>query len=376
MILDQQEIRQTLKKDQQKDRILFGFLITIVILLFLLSLCFKTSSPGFIPPVETFTNLTTAFRLFISHLFHTSYSLNETKIIQSLPNYYISLTRFYRTIIFLLSGMAVPLAGAIFQTIYKNPMASPNIIGATAGVQLGNVIMITIYGAAALYMPLTRYGYCYGITMVIVIGVFVLTRFTSGSSNRYSVLEMVMAGSVVSQVFQVITTYLMYLLEDEDLLTYQQMNLGTNIRTDITSMIIFLIAMAVSLIPTMLIRYRFNGAGLTREEALMQGIHDTRLKIMGQICGVIMVTAAMIHCGDVGMLSMAIPHLARYFVGADFKKVSLCSMLMGASLMLLCRMISSMIYINGSELPVSFMMSLIVMPIFMVVLARQRRGFE
>lgn len=376
MKLDGIEIEKSRMADLKKYRMIYGMIGIVVIFLFFLSLCFKTSEPGFIPPRETFIDLFTAFKLFFSDLFHTSYSLKRSELIAELPNYQISLTRLARTLMFALSGMGVALSGAVFQTIYKNPMASPNIIGATVGVQLGNVWMVTAFGAAVIYMPLVRYKYCYILTAIIVFGVLLLGKIAGGKRAQYSVIEMVMAGSVVSQAFQVVTTYLMYNLEDDSLLVYQTLTMGTNIRTDLVSMIIFLIVMVCSLLPMFLIRFRFNGAGFSLDEAKMQGVNGVRLRIVGQICGVIMVTAAMIHCGDMGMISMAVPHLARYLVGADFRRVSVCSMLFGAALMLGCRIVSSMIYIEGTELPVNFIISLCIMPVFLIVLARQRRGFE
>ena len=376
MKLHENEIEKSRMADLKKSRLVYGFAGVAVILLFLVSLCFKTSEPGVISPGETFTNLFTAFKLFISDVFRLSYSMGRSELLAELPNYQISLTRLARTLMFALSGMGVALAGAIFQTIYKNPMASPNIIGATVGVNLGNVLMVTMFGAAAIYMPLVRYKYCYILTGIIVFGVLLLGKIAGGKRAQYSVIEMVMAGSVVSQAFQVVTTYMMYNLEDEDLLSYQELIMGTNIRTDWISMVVFLAAMACSLLPMFLIRFRFNGAGFSLDEAKMQGVNGVRLRIAGQICGVIMITAAMIHCGDMGMISMAIPHLARYLVGANFRKVSVCSMLFGAGLMLGCRIISSMIYIENTELPVNFIISLCIMPVFLVVLAKQRRGFE
>ncbi|MCD7923006.1 MAG: iron ABC transporter permease [Clostridiales bacterium] len=369
-------VEETRQADLKKSRVIYAGLGVAVIFLFLLSLCFKTSTPGFISPKETFIDLFTALRLFFSDLFNLPYSMDRSEIIASLPNYHISLTRLARTIMFCLSGMGVALAGAIFQTVYKNPMASPNIIGATVGVQLGNVLMITLYGTMAIYMPLTRYKYCYILTAIIVGGVLLMGKIAGGKRATYSVIEMVMAGSVVSQAFQVVTTYMMYNLEDDDLLTYQQLTMGTDIKTDVVSMSAFGIAMVASLLPMFLIRFRFNGAGFSMDEAKLQGINGVRLRMGGQVCGVIMVTAAMIHCGDVGMISMAVPHLARYLVGADFRRVSVCSMLFGAILMLGCRIVSSMIYIENTELPVNFIISLCIMPVFLVVLTRQRRGFE
>lgn len=376
MKLDEHEIDKSRFADRRKDIAVYGLAGMVVLLLFLFSLCFKTSEPGFISPAETFRNLLMALKLFFAELFHMPYALRRNELLAALPNYQISLTRLARTVMFALSGMGVALSGAIFQTIYKNPMASPNIIGATVGVKLGNVLMVAAYGGAAIYMPLVRYQYCYGFTVVIVAGVMVMGRIAGGRHGQVSVLEMVMAGSVVSQAFQVVTTYLMYNLESDDLLVYQELNMGTSIRTDLLSMVVFLLAMACSLLPMYLIRFRFNGAGLSADEAKMQGINGGRLRMAGQVCGVIMVTASMIHCGDMGIISMAIPHLARYLVGADFRRVSICSMLFGAGLMMVCRIISSLIYIEGEELPVNFLISLFIMPVFMVVLAKQRRGFE
>lgn len=376
MSLTESQINESRQEDRKKSRVIYVAAGAAVIFLFLFSLCFKTSEPGFISPKETFADLFTAFRLFLADLFHLSYSLKRSELLAELPNYQISLTRLARTVMFALSGMGVALAGAIFQTIYKNPMASPNIIGATAGVQFGNVLMIYSVGAAAVYYPLMRYKYCYILTAIIVVGVLLLGKVAGGQTKSYSVLEMVMAGSIVSQAMQVITTYMMYNLEDDNLLAYQQLSMGTNIQTDLISMVVFCIAMACSILPVFLMRFRFNVVGFTLDEATMQGINGRRFRAVGQICGVIMVTASMVHCGDMGMISMAIPHLARYLVGADFRRVSVVSMLFGAGLMMGCRIVSSLIYIGTTELPVNFIISLCIMPVFLVVLARQRRGFE
>lgn len=376
MAVDKAEIQNCMRQDRKKSRKWYLISGGIVIALFLLSLCFKTSEPAFISPAETAKNLFTAFRLFWSRLFHTSYSLNEAELLAALPTYQISLTRLARTIVFSISGMGTALAGAIFQTVYHNPMASPNIIGATAGVQFGNVLMVYFYGAAVTFMPFMRYRICYAMTIVVVVGVLLLGRLSGGKRASYSVLEMVMAGSIVSQTLQVVTMYMMYNLEDDDLLVYQQLTMGTVVQTDRLSMSLFLILLAASLVPMVLIRYRFNAAAFSADEAQMQGIRGNVLRGIGQVCGVVMMTAAIIHCGDMGMISMAIPHLVRRMVGADFRQVSVISMFWGASLLMGCRIISSLIYIGGTELPVNFIISVCIMPIFFIAVAKQRKVFE
>lgn len=361
-----------LEKQYRKLYLISG---AVAVGLFLLSLCMKTSEPGMISPKETAVNLFTAFRLWLAQLFHASYALKKTELLLALPMYQISLTRLARTILFAVSGMGTALAGAIFQTLYRNPLASPNLIGATAGVQFGNVLMIYVYGAAAVYFPLVRYRYCYAFTIAVVGAVLLLGRLTGGKKASYSVLEMVMVGSVVSQALQVVTMYMMYNLEDDDLLAYQQLTMGTVIQTDRISMCLFAVALAVSILPILLIRFRFNAVAFSPDEIRMQGIRGGALRSVGQICGVIMMTASIIHCGDIGMVSMAIPHLVRRVAGADFRRVSVISMLWGASLVMGCRIISSMIYIAGTEFPVNFLLSICIMPVFFIAMAKQRKVF-
>lgn len=360
---------------EKRYRKLYLISAAVTVGLFLLSLCMKTSEPGIISPKETAMNLFTALRLWLAQLFHTSYSLRRTELLLALPTYQISLTRLARTVLFAVSGMGTALAGAIFQTLYRNPLASPNLIGATAGVQFGNVLMIYVYGAAAVYFPLVRYRYCYALTIAVVGVVLLLGRLTGGKKASYSVLEMVMAGSVVSQALQVVTMYMMYNLDDDDLLAYQQLTMGTVVQTDRVSMSLFVVVLAASILPILLIRFRFNAVAFSADEVRMQGIRGNALRNVGQVCGVIMMTAAIIHCGDIGMVSMAIPHLVRRVAGADFRRVSVISMLWGASLVMGCRIISSMIYIAGTEFPVNFLLSICIMPVFFIAMAKQRKVF-
>lgn len=379
MWLSSEEVERGRIKDLKKIRKMYVLFILVTAAVFLASLCCKTYTSGFIPPKQTFLNLFIPFRLSLSELFGTPYSFDRKEILAGLidSDYLGSLIRLKRTVLYCFAGMALALSGAIFQTIYKNPMASPNIIGATVGVNLGNVLVVTMLASGGLAVSiLTRYKYCYILTAVIMCFVLLLGKLAGGKKADFGVIEMVMAGTVVSQAFNVVSTYLMYNLEDEDLVTYQMMSLGTSVYTDAVSMLLFAVMMAGSIIPILLIRFRFNGAAMGRDEARVCGINSVPLRLAGQVCGVVMVTAALIHVGDVGMLTLALPHLARYFVGADFRRVSIFSMMTGAIVLMGCHIVSSQFYVSGSEIPVNFFISLCIMPVFMAVLMKQRRGFE
>lgn len=375
MRLSQDDVIGVWKMDRQKDRKLMGISICVTVFLFVLSLSLRTRKASFVPK-EAYTNLYYAAKFEIAHLFRQPFYLERTSIIKSLPYYWETLARLRQTFITCVSGMALSLAGGLFQMIYRNPLASPNMLGATVGVNLGNVIMVVLYSGSAFYMTLERYKLCYLITCVILVLVLALGKFAGGKGHGYSVIEMVMAGSVISQMCRAVITHLLYNMYEEDLLVYEQLNLGTYAQTGFYSMLVFSIAMCVSILPMVLLRYRFNVAGVDPIDAMTTGVNPKLYRFCGQVCGAVMLTTAFIHCGDIGMLSMAMPHLVRYLVGANFKRVLGFGMLFGACLLMISRIISAMFYVKGMELPIPIILCLCIMPVYLVVLAKNRRGFE
>ena len=106
------------------------------------------------------------------------------------------------------------------------------------------------------------------------------------------------------------------------------------------------------------------------------GLKPGVMIVYGLVAGAILTTAAMIHCGNIGMLSLIIPHLCRYLFGADFKKLFYMSAFYGSLLLLTSQMISNFIYIDTYQIPLGSVISLITMPILIWVMFRQRRGWE
>lgn len=367
------------QQDRAKERKRFITVCAAVAVLFVLCSMVRYNAYYFdekFVPVKYVKSWALGIRLLIAKI-TGNYSEDAAQaLIDGVGGSIIYLGAFARLKISLMSfvaGVGVSIAGAIFQTAYKNPMASPNIIGATAGVQLGNVIVVMVYSTAAVSQIVLRYKFCYGFTALCVLGVLLLGRLASDKRDNYSVMEMVMMGSIVSQVLGVVSMYIMYNLEDEDMLVYQQLTLGTYMETDNMNVIILLVVMAVLVLPVLIMRYRMNIIGLDLTETTSAGIDPKPLRTIAQVCGVLMVTSAMIHCGQVGMISMLIPYIVRKFIGSDFRYVCVYSGLFGGAVLLVCRMLTSFVLIAEEPLPVTFIVNILLIPVFMVVLARQRR---
>lgn len=380
MQLSREEIRRTWAENKRAQRRRLLIVLGITAAVFLLSLCVRYNAYYYedkFVPLAYLKSYGLALRRLVAWVTKSALYDDSTAAMEAVGGsilYLGALARLKITLMAFLAGGATALAGAVFQTAYRNPMASPNILGATAGVKLGNVLVVLLYSAAAVEKITLRYRFCYGFTALCVIAILLLGRLAGSRRENFSVMEMVMVGSIVSQGLNVVTMYIMYNLEDEDLLLYQQLTLGAQMETDGVSLAVFLWVMALSVLPVVLTRYRMNIIGLDRLETTTIGLNPQPMRLLGQLCGVVMVTCAMIHCGEVGMLAMVIPYMVRQEVGADFRQVCVYSLLWGGVLLMVCRLLTTFIVIENQPIPVSFIVNLFLVPIFMVILARQRRN--
>lgn len=377
MKLRKEEIRRVWDADRHRDR--RRLLLLSVIALGAMLFCMSCRYNGFyytkkLVPAQNFRCLVLWLRLGLSRLGGTELWLRRQEAIEAAGGsiaYLGAVAQFKITLMAFVSGAALSIAGAIFQTAYRNPMASPNILGATAGVQLGNVLVILLFSTAAAEQIYTRYAFTYGFTVLCVLAVLLLGRFTGSSGGHSSILETVMVGSIVSQTLNVVSMYIMYELEDEELLLYQQLILGARTETDTVSVTVFFTVMLLSILPVLLLRYRMNCLGLDQDEAKALGVNNRPFTVLGQVCGIVMTACAMIHFGTVGMLAMVIPYGVREFLGSDFRRVCLGSALLGGTVMMAGKTISSFIVLMSETVPITFIINVMVFPLFIVILIRK-----
>ena len=107
------------------------------------------------------------------------------------------------------------------------------------------------------------------------------------------------------------------------------------------------------------------------------GFHIPAIRIFCIISVTMMVTTATLYCGNIGVLSLAVPHISRHFTGNRFRDVLGGCLFFGAFLLLICRTITSFIYLDGMGFfPLATMTGLIMSPILALVLMQSRRGWE
>lgn len=351
--------------------------VSVLLAAFLLSLCFRTALPGFIP-IEAAKNLYTAIRLEAARLLRLPLHLQRFSIIDAHPYFYETIIRLKNSFITACSGGAVCIGGALMQTIFRNPIASPNLLGISTGVNLGNMVFLFVYTSTALSMMERRFVYCYAFSALLVLLITGVGQLSGRRSGGRNIMDMLIIGTVISQFGSVFTLYLQYRLMEQDyelMRVFQELNMGIFVLTDAKSLLMFSGGLLVSLVPVLLLRYRMNAAAFPDEEARALGVRPLALRSVGLISAGILSMTALIHVGNLGMIAMVIPHLCRFGRGTDFRLVCLKSACYGGAVMLVCRSVCSMIFVAGAALPVNFAVSILVLPAFVFSLAKGRSAF-
>lgn len=344
--------------------------------IFLFSLNFRTGNNAFIP-METWTNLKAMFAMPFRSLFDSTFDAETVR--ESLPYYDETVSRFKLSLISFLSGVIICVGGTMFQTIFKNPIASPNMLGVATGVSFGNVFFILTYQlSAGSHLPM-RYVFCYTSAAILVLIAFLAGKVSGKRMGGFSVEGTIIAGMMISQLGGVFLQYFQIkLMEDETgLLELYQMLVGGDILyQDKVSMAVFLTCTMITLVPIILMRFRFNSVAFNDMEMKAMGINNGFMRGLGLVLGSLMATVALIHCGDVGFLCMVIPFMMRDRLQTEFGEVAYLSGMAGGMISLTVRIIISMINATGMAVPAGVITTLVLLPLFILTIIRRGSVFQ
>lgn len=369
------ETAKQLKIDEHPYRKKMGLMVFVAIAIFLFSLCLKTVETGTISPAEVLANYKAWIHINVGKWFDWPVYLQRNQIIASLPSYYDSVNRLKITIITFVCGGMLSMSGSIFQSVFRNPIAAPTMLGVNAGVNLGILILVLQYDWLALAMPFEKYVYCYVGAAVMLAFVLAAGKLSSGK-NKFSVFDLLIVGAILSQVVGAIRTYYTFSMENDQILLLNEVTNALSVNTDNISFLFLGAALLICMVPVYLIRFSFNAVCFDNDEAKSFGINTAAMKIIALLLGTFMITAAMVHCGTVGMVTLIAPFISRAVFGAEFRKVFWGNLLIGGAILVLCRDITAVIYFTAEGLPIGIVVDFVAVPIFVVIMVMQRRVWE
>jgi len=257
-----------------------------------------------------------------------------------------------------LVGAALSAAGAAYQGMFRNPMVSPDLMGASTGAGFG--------AAMGILLGFSRFGItlsAFGFGMAAVLLAWLVSRFSRLSAS----LSLVLAGVMISSLFSSCTSFVKLVADtDEQLpaITYWLMGSLSSVRTENLSFAFWPIALG--LIPLLLLRWRVNLLTISEAEARSLGLNTRRLRLIVILCATLVTAASVSVSGMIGWVGLVIPHFCRMLFGYDYRRILPASVLMGSTFLMLVDDLARTLTV--SEIPLGILTSFVGAPVFIYLI--------
>lgn len=273
--------------------------------------------------------------------------------------------RIPRILVSLIVGSGLASAGASFQALFSNPLATPDTLGCANGASFGAALGILL-GLNALGIQIS--ALIFGILAVVL--VFVFTRYRHANQ----IMMIILGGMVVSSLFSALVSLIKYVADPNDVLpviTFWLMGSFSNstVRSLYTGVPMIILGMMI----LYLMRYRMNALSLKEEEAASLGINVRQNRMIVIVASSLITASVVSMCGVVGWVGLLIPHISRMLFGNNHTKVIPGCIVFGALFMLVIDTIARCMY--QAEIPVSILTAIIGAPVFLLLL-RKTGGIE
>jgi iron complex transport system permease protein len=273
--------------------------------------------------------------------------------------------RLFRALLAIAAGAGLSIAGVILQTILRNPLAEPYVLGVSSGAGLGAVIGL-------LFLPL---GICVNSAafaggMVTIYFVYKLAKI----NGRMSSENMIIAGIIVNGFLSSLLMFFVSNSSSGNIHSVIWWLLGNLQVYSITPILILSITALAGFLVSFIFAREMNAISLGEEEARHLGIDIEKVKIILLLIATFITSLAVSICGIIGFTGLMMPHIARRLVGPDHRLFLPVSVLMGAAFLLLCDIFSKIIIAPG-EVPIGVITSFIGVPFFIYILRMSRKAY-
>ena len=276
----------------------------------------------------------------------------------------------------LVAGAGLSISGLQMQTIFRNPLAGPSVLGISSGASLGVAFVVLLSGNLG-GVALSRLGFIGEVAMAVaaVIGalsVMALIVFASGKIKGSVTLLII--GVMIGYIANAIIGVLKFFSVEEDIKAYVIWGLGSFSRVSGNQMMLFVGIMAVIIPLSFLLIKSLNLLMLGDGYARNLGLNIKRARVEVITCAGVLTAIVTAYCGPIIFLGLAVPHLCRaIFQTSDHRMLMPASMLVGAALALACNLIARLPGFEGA-LPVNSVTALVGAPVVASVLFRKRKG--
>ena len=267
----------------------------------------------------------------------------------------------------MLVGAALAVAGTAFQGLFRNPLVSPDILGASSGAALGAVLGIYLSLGVFAIQAIAFVGGLIAVGIVYVIGASV--------RSRDPILVLVLTGVVVGSLFGAGVGLVKYLADPYNQLPAMTFwLLGSLSATGVHDLLPLVGPVAAGTAVLIALRWRMNVMSLPEEEARALGVATGPLRIAIVAAATLVTSASVATAGIIGWVGLVVPHLARSLVGPDFARLLPAAAILGGGYLLLIDTLARTL--AQVEIPLGILTAVIGTPFFIWLLASVQKNWS
>lgn len=277
----------------------------------------------------------------------------------SMQNNIIFSFRAPRVILAIVVGAGLSVAGAVFQSLFRNPLATPDILGVTNGASFGAVLGLLL-GLSFSYISIM--GFIFGIASLLLVACVGYNKHMP-----YNTTTMILSGVIISAFFQSLIGIVKYAADPQDTLptiTYWLLgSLDVSLQTHVG---IGIVGIIVGIIVLFILRWKCNLLYLPDDEAKSLGVNLNVLRAISIFFSTMIVAFSVSMCGVIGWVGLLVPHIARLLVGNNNAQLIPMSIFIGALFLIFVDTLSRTLI--AEQIPISILTSLLGAPFFIYIL--------
>ena len=278
----------------------------------------------------------------------------------------------------IVAGAGLAVSGLQMQTVFRNPLAGPSVLGISNGSALGVAFVVLLSGQLG-GVALSRLGYLgdVAISVAAIVGALAVLMLIIWISQRVKGnVTLLIIGVMIGYLANAIIGVLKFLSPEEDVKAFVVWGLGSFSRVSGDQMVLFVVLMCILLPLSFLLVKPMNLLLLGDRYAGNLGLNVQHARLQIIVCSGVLVAIVTAYCGPIMFIGLAVPHLARaLFRTSDHRQLMPATAMCGAALALVCNFIARMPGFEGA-LPVNSVTALVGAPVIASVLFRRRQSEE
>lgn len=286
--------------------------------------------------------------------------------------------RFPQAVVAMMAGAGLSVAGLLMQTLFRNPLADPSILGISSGASFGVAVAIllsgSLTGTALVKMGLWS---TIGVSLAAFLGaVLVLMFILSLSLKIKNMVSLLLIGIMIAFVVSSMTDLMKFFSQKEDVHSFVIWGMGSFSNLSRSQLPFFVISISIGLILSLMLSKSLNMMLLGDRYAENLGLNIRSNSILIILISGYLTAIITAYAGPIAFIGLSVPHISRFmFKTGDHKILLLVSIFVGMALALFCNLIARLPGFDGN-LPINSITSLIGAPFVIWIILRRQRIFQ